>query len=156
MTTTVYVLAMAGTNLYAGTWNEYPRHGNTPINGGVYLSTDFGTNWTQVLTGEEPFSVGAIAINGINLFAGGDGVFLFPLTTVQVGLRSIQDCRCRPSCSNFCLFRHESLCRDAGIRHWSFYKQAVHSWTSVNSGLPKTTFVSTLAVLGTKCFRRDG
>ncbi|MBM4162119.1 MAG: hypothetical protein FJ217_13610 [Ignavibacteria bacterium] len=46
--------------------------------GGVFLSTDNGTSWTQVNTGLTNTSVWALAVGGTNLFAGtlGGGVFL--------------------------------------------------------------------------------
>jgi len=68
---TVYALAVSGGNLFAGTER-----------GGVLLSTDNGTSWTQ--SGLTNTNVGALAVSGTNLFAGtspngggsGGGVFL--------------------------------------------------------------------------------
>jgi ligand-binding sensor domain-containing protein len=55
-----------GTNLFAGTWD------------GVFLSTDKGISWTAVNDGLPNTDVNALAISGMNLFAGtgGGGVFL--------------------------------------------------------------------------------
>jgi hypothetical protein len=47
-------------NLYAGGW----------YGGGVFISTDNGTNWTQINTGLTSDSVYALASNGTDLFAG--------------------------------------------------------------------------------------
>jgi photosystem II stability/assembly factor-like uncharacterized protein len=59
-------LAVYGTNLFAGTY------------GGVFLSTDSGTNWTAVKTGLTNSSVQSFAVSGTKVFAGtlGGGVFL--------------------------------------------------------------------------------
>jgi photosystem II stability/assembly factor-like uncharacterized protein len=63
----IYTLAVSGTNLFAG--------GN---DGGVFLSTDNGTGWTDVSIGLTHLDVHALAVSGTNLFAGtwGGGVFL--------------------------------------------------------------------------------
>jgi hypothetical protein len=62
----VLSLAVSGTNLFAGTWG-----------GGVFLSTDNGTNWTEVNTGLTNTNVRAFVVTSTNLFAGTDGgVFL--------------------------------------------------------------------------------
>lgn len=50
------VSAVSGTNLFAGT------------GGGVFLSTNNGTSWTQ--TGLTQAEVLALAVSGTNLFAG--------------------------------------------------------------------------------------
>ena len=57
--TTIRALVVSGTNLFAGT------------NGGVFLSTNNGTNWTTV-TGVSG-SVYAFAVSDTNLFAGSYG-----------------------------------------------------------------------------------
>jgi len=64
---TVNCFAVSGTNLFAGT-----------DGGGVFLSTDNGTNWTAVNNGlPDNTSVYAFAVSGTNLFAGtSGGVFL--------------------------------------------------------------------------------
>jgi hypothetical protein len=56
--TTVYALAVSGTNLFAGTF------------GGVFLSTDNGTSWTAVNAGLTYATVYALVVSGTNLFAG--------------------------------------------------------------------------------------
>ncbi len=60
--------AVSGTNLFAGT------------EGGVFLSTNNGTSWTEVNTGLTSTSVIAFAASGTNLFAGtpGGGVWRRP------------------------------------------------------------------------------
>ena len=59
-------LAILETNLYAGT-----------IYGGIFRSTDNGTNWTSVNEGLTNTYVNSIVVSGSNLFAGTDGgVFL--------------------------------------------------------------------------------
>ncbi|MHB8580821.1 MAG: beta propeller repeat protein [Ignavibacteriaceae bacterium] len=63
----IRALAVSGTNFFAGTAN------------GVFLSTNNGTSWSQVLVNNGPaiLSVYALAIIGTNIFAGrGNGVVL--------------------------------------------------------------------------------
>jgi hypothetical protein len=57
--TTVIAFAVSGTNLFAGT-----------DGGGVYLSTNYGTNWIRVNDGLTDGYVNALAVCGTNLFAG--------------------------------------------------------------------------------------
>ncbi len=66
----VYSLAVSGSNLYAGT------------NGGVFLSNYNGTTWTAVNTGLTDLSVKHLAISGNNLFAvtRGNSVWRCPLS----------------------------------------------------------------------------
>ena len=60
----IQCFAVSGTNLFAGTGG-----------GGVFLSTNNGTSWTQ--TGYTNPFVNALTVSGTNLFAGtGVGVFL--------------------------------------------------------------------------------
>ncbi|MFN3871645.1 MAG: T9SS type A sorting domain-containing protein [Ignavibacterium sp.] len=62
----VRAIVNIGSNLFAGTEG-----------GGVYLSTDNGTNWTAVNQGLTNLNVTSFAVSGTNLFAGTfDGVFL--------------------------------------------------------------------------------
>ncbi len=62
----VHALAVAGTNLLAGTEG-----------GGVVLFTNSGSSWTAVNSGLTSMNVDALAVAGTNLFAGtGGGVFL--------------------------------------------------------------------------------
>jgi photosystem II stability/assembly factor-like uncharacterized protein len=58
----VMALAVSGTRLYAGTM-EY----------GVFLSTNNGTHWDAINSGLEDSLVHALAVSGMNLFAGSSG-----------------------------------------------------------------------------------
>ena len=66
----VWCFAVSGTNLIAGT------------NGGVFLSTNNGTSWTQVNNGLTNTGVLSLAVSGTNLFAGTlvGGVWRRPLS----------------------------------------------------------------------------
>ena len=66
----VYSFAVSGTNLFVGT------------DGGVFLSTNSGTSWTEVNSGLTNTFVRALAVSGTNLFAGtmGGGVWGRPLS----------------------------------------------------------------------------
>ena len=100
----VYSIAVCGNNIFAGTnnhvclstdnganWNDMLWTGNNVqsllINGmnifagtsggGVYLSTDNGTTWTQINNGLSNSVITSIAAIGTNIFAGtSSGVFL--------------------------------------------------------------------------------
>ena len=57
--TYVNTFALNGTDIFAGTGD-----------GGVFLSTNNGTNWTQINNGLTYTSVYAIAVNGTDIYAG--------------------------------------------------------------------------------------
>jgi photosystem II stability/assembly factor-like uncharacterized protein len=62
----VQCLAVKTIKIFAGTWG-----------GGVYFSTNNGTNWTQVNNGLPNTTVLSLTVSGSNIFAGTDsGVFL--------------------------------------------------------------------------------
>jgi hypothetical protein len=128
----VLCFVSAGTNLFAGT------------GGGVFLSTNNGTNWTAVNSGLTTTAVVSLAVNGSNLFAGtsSGGVFLStnngstwtalsPGWTIPVNALVV---------SGQNLFAGTTggvvLSTDNGI-----------NWTAANSGLTSTN-VQTLTVLG--------
>lgn len=77
-------LASDGTNIFAGTYL-----------GGVFLSTNNGSNWTAVNTGLTNTTTQSIAINGANVFVcAGGGVFLSTnngnnWTAVNTGLTNL-------------------------------------------------------------------
>jgi photosystem II stability/assembly factor-like uncharacterized protein len=77
---TVFSLAVSGSNIFAGT------------DSGVFLSTNYGTNWTAVNSGLTNTDVRALAVIDSNIFAGTyGGVFLSTdtgtsWTTVNSGL----------------------------------------------------------------------
>ena len=69
----VSCLAVSGTNLFAGTGTDL----DAPCDGGVFLSTNNGTSWTEVNSGLTNSDVLSLAVGGTNLFAGTwGGVFL--------------------------------------------------------------------------------
>jgi photosystem II stability/assembly factor-like uncharacterized protein len=63
-------LAVRGSDLFAGSW----------LNGGVYRSTDNGTNWSEVDTGLTNKKILSIAVSGTMLFVGTDGGGVFRST----------------------------------------------------------------------------
>ena len=127
------------TNLFAGT-----------IGGGVFLSTNNGTNWTAVNTGLTNTDVRSFAISGTNLFAGtyGGGVFLSTnngtnWTAVNTGLTNssvhalvISSTVGETGATN--LF----AATDGGV---FLSTNNGTSWTAVNNGL-STIYVYSLAV----------
>jgi ligand-binding sensor domain-containing protein len=61
----IYCLLSDGSNIFAGTGSA-----------GVSLSTNNGNSWSAVNNGLTSTGISSFAINGTNVFAGGDGVFL--------------------------------------------------------------------------------
>ncbi|MHB1688060.1 MAG: T9SS type A sorting domain-containing protein [Ignavibacteriaceae bacterium] len=63
----VWSFAIIGTNIFAGSGG-----------GGIFLSTNNGTSWTEVDSGLTNLGVSSLIVNGGNIFAGsyGDGVLL--------------------------------------------------------------------------------
>ena len=56
---TINSLVVSGTNIFAGTFG-----------GGVFLSTDNGSNWTAVNNGLTNTDVRSLLVSGTNIFAG--------------------------------------------------------------------------------------
>ena len=107
-----------GTNIFAGT------------NGGVFLSTNNGTNWTAVNTGLTDTlimsillpSLAQISLPGLLV-----AVSFVPPTMAQAGLQSILDYRMLCSCS--CRIRHKYLMPES-IAAVYFFRQ-----TTAQAGL---------------------
>ena len=59
--------------------------------GDVFLSTNNGTDWKPVNTGLTNTYIGAFAVFGNNIFAGGDVACFFQLMTAKVPIMSVQD-----------------------------------------------------------------
>jgi hypothetical protein len=120
------------TYLFAG-----GSHGDYSAGGGVYRTSDNGTQWTQVnsgLVGNLGYDVYALAVNGFQIFAGLEptGVFLstnngIKWTAVNSGLTNTNVLSLLMNGTN--LF--------AGTRGGGIYRSTDSgaSWTAVNSGL---------------------
>jgi hypothetical protein len=136
---TVNALVASGTNLFAGTYD-----------GGVFLSTNNGTSWSQ--TGLTNTNVHALAVSGTNLFAGTGwaGVFLSTdngtsWTAVNTGLTNTNVYALAVSGTN--LF--------AGTLYNGRVFLSTNngtSWTAASTGLPTNISVYALAVSGTNLF----
>jgi hypothetical protein len=144
----VRALAVSGTNLFAGTYFFPP----TTTYGGVFLSTNNGTSWTEVNTGLTNINVYAFAVSGTNLFAGtSGGVFLSTnngtsWTEVNTGLTYPVAYALAVSGTN--LF--------AGTYVGVFLStNNGTSWTEVNTGLPKSAYDTTQYVR-VGCFTVSG
>jgi len=133
----VRCFAVSGRNIFAGTYG-----------GGVFLSTNNGTSWTQVNNGLTNTVVLSLAVSGTNIFAGTyGGVFLSmnngaSWTQVNNGLTNTWVRAIAVSGTN--IFAGTSggvfLSTNNGT-----------SWTQVNNGLTNTN-VRSLAVSGTNIF----
>ncbi|MCX6159697.1 MAG: T9SS type A sorting domain-containing protein [Ignavibacteriae bacterium] len=133
----VRALAVSGTNIFAGTNAS-----------GVFLSTNYGTDWIAVNNGLTNLNVNAIAISGTNLFAGTDGgVFLSTNNgntwiAVNNGLTNLYVNGLTVSGIN--LF----AATDGGA---FLSTNNGTNWTSINNGLTDP-LVYFIAVTGTKLF----
>ncbi len=130
-------LVVSDTDIFAGTFN-----------GGIFLSTDGGTNWTQVNNGLTNLRITCFAISGTNIFAGTwGGVYLSTNNgakwiRVNNGLPYVKVNSFAVSDTN--LF--------AGTTRGVFLStNNGTNWTSVNDGLTDTT-VNAIAVSGTHIF----
>ena len=127
---------VSGTNLYAGSL------------GGVYLSTNNGTNWTQVTSGLV-MNVHCLAVSGTNLFAGtnGGGVFL----STNNGTSWIQDSsNLSKTTVNSIIVNGTNLC--AGTNSGIFLStNNGTNWTQVYTD-PTDINVNCLAICGMNLF----
>ena len=157
----VSVLAVIGTNLFAGTWDD-----------GVFLSTDNGGSWRAVNTGLTSSDVQALAVIGTNLYAGtqsngtGGGVFLSTnngtsWTAINNGLENT-GLSGYHSVSSFAISGTNLFAGCEPDIQGSYLGSNVNSgvflstnngtnWTAVNTGLPDTAVYS-LMVSGTNLF----
>ncbi len=127
----VFSLLVNGSCLFAGTY------------GGVQLSTDNGTSWTQ--TALTAYRIGALAVSGTSIFAGayyGDGVFVSTdngtsWTAVNSGLAETNITALAANGSN--LF--------AGTYNWGIFLSTNRgtNWTYVTSGEPNANVWCLLA-----------
>ena len=132
------LLAVSGNNLFAGT-----------LYGGVFLSTNNGTNWTVVNNGLTSTKILALAVCDSNLFAGtdgGDGIYLSTnngtsWTAVNNGI------------SDANTFAVSGTNIFAGSDDGYVYLSSNNgtSWTAVQNNLPRY-YIRGLAVSGTNLF----
>jgi outer membrane protein assembly factor BamB len=121
--------------------------------GGVFLSTDNGSSWSQVSTGLTNTNVHALVVSGTNLFAGtfGGGVFLSTdngssWSAVNNGLTSTY--------IYSLIFSGENLF--AGTDDGLFLStNNGSSWTHINTGLPNSSIYD-FAISGTNLFAGTG
>jgi photosystem II stability/assembly factor-like uncharacterized protein len=132
-------MTVSGTNIFAGASDYYPEYG------GVYLSTDNGTNWTHVNNGLTGYVVYALAVSGNQIFAAGTygisrstnngtnwtSVFSYP----GQGIMSI-------ICSDTNIF--------AGTYDGRLFRSTNNgdTWTNADAGIPDKLSVDALAANG--------
>jgi hypothetical protein len=148
----VGALAVDGTNLFAGSSGHGLKAYHEPGRG-VFLSTDYGTNWTAVNNGLTDTSVSALATSGTNLVAGtshwgwdnGGSVFLSTNSGTSWTQASLPNCWVKSfAISGPNLF--------AGTGRGVFLStNDGTSWTQVNTGLTDTNVIA-LAASGTNLF----
>jgi hypothetical protein len=129
--------AVSGTNLFAALFG-----------GGVFLSTNNGTNWTPVGVGYA--YVWALAVSDTNLFVGTHGAGVFRSTNNGTSWTAVNSGLTRPyvwalAVSGTNLFAGN----DSGV---FLSTNNGTSWTTVNSGLTNDRYVTALAVSGTNLF----
>ena len=135
----VCTFANSGTNLFAGTTDFFVD------SGGVFLSTNNGTNW--IATGFQDEIVSALVIDGLNLFAGTpNGIFLSTNNgTIWTDLNVLFGDTRAFAISGANLF--------AGTYGGGVYRSTNNgtSWTVVNNGLTDYVVIA-FAVSGTNIF----
>lgn len=143
--TTIVSFAVSPTNLFAGA-SEGPR-----ITGfSVFSTTNNGLNWANVGNTIGGPNVNALAVNGVNLFAGtdggytGQGVYLSTNNGSNWALRVL-------NLPVYCLAVTETrLFAGTGSIVFLSTNNGT-TWTEVNNGLPNTVMVS-LCISGTNLF----
>ncbi len=148
----VGALAVDGTNLFAGS-SGYGLKAYHQVGQGVFLSTDYGTNWTAVNNGLTDPSVSALAISGTNLFAGtshwgwdnGGCVFLSANSGRSWTQTSLPNCWIKSFAIN-----GPNLFAGTGRGVFHSTNNGT-SWTQVNTGLTDTNVIA-LATSGTNLF----
>jgi hypothetical protein len=143
----VYCFAIKGTYLYAGTER-----------GGVFLSTNNGTNWTAVNSGLTDTNVYTLGVSATNLFAGTffRGAFLSTnngtsWTAVNNGLpRRPYDTSSYYPITCFAV-NGTNLFAGTNLGVFRSTNNGT-SWTAVNTGLTDSGNVMSLAVSGTNLF----
>ena len=136
-----------GNNVFTGTWG-----GPSGYSGGVYLSTNEGTNWIPHNTGLADTAVLALNIIGEKLFAGTltGGVYISSnngenWVSASNGLTNI-------NVVSFAVLDTDLFCGTyGGVFHST---DSGTSWIEVNNGLPIASplIVSALATIGTNLF----
>ena len=134
----VSCFTVSGTNIFAGINNG----------GGVFLSTNNGTSWTNVNNGLTDTSVRALAISGTNLFAGtASGVFL----STNNGTRwSAVNSGLTGTVNAFAIYSTNLFAATYDGVFLSTNNGS--SWTNVSGGMYTNTPVFALAVSGTDVF----
>ncbi len=153
VSTQITSLAVSGSNLLVG--SEYREEvdicGDTAEYGGVFFSTDKGTNWTAANAGLPAYNAPlAFAVSGTNLFAGTDGSGVYLSTnngqswkSANTGMTTAHVYALAVSGTNIFAGTGSGifLSTDGGS-----------SWDSVSIGLPSSTIVVSLVVSGTNLF----
>ncbi|MCX6230806.1 MAG: T9SS type A sorting domain-containing protein [Bacteroidetes bacterium] len=141
---TIGALAINGNNIFAGT-----------DEGGVFLSTNNGTNWSAVNTGLTNNLIYSLAISGSNIFAGTNGGIFFSSnnganwTAVNNGLTNLIIKSLAISGNN--IF--------AGTNGGGIFKSTNNgtSWTAMNNGLyPTNNIIYCLTISGSNIFAGTG
>lgn len=142
ITGSVYCFAASGSNLFAGA-----------LNGGIYISSDVGSSWTESDAGLPANStVLSLLSNGGYLFAGnyGAGVYMSnnngsSWTAAAAGL---------PANASITALIANGPYIFAGTNGNGIYSSGNNgaTWTAVNNGLQNTSVVSALAANGSSIF----
>jgi len=152
---TVNALAVIGDTIFAGT-----------NGGGIFRSTDNGTNWIAVDSGLPGYNVNSVAVSGGTIFAGTEGgLFLsanngtswtaYDSLSANTGLNAADVASF--AVSGGAIFAGTSALETSyyvavGSRGIFLSINDGTSWTQVNSGLPENFCVNSLAVSGNTIF----
>lgn len=138
-------LVSIGSDLYAGTHN------------GMFLSTDYGANWTTINTGLSTFFINAVGVSGTNVFAATQSSGMY--TGVFISTNSGASWSSTASLPNNYIGTIVSNASYvfAGTEGSGVYRSSNNGviWSPVNSGLTDLA-VKSLSISGTNIFAGTG
>lgn len=135
----IWALAINGENIFAGTYED-----------GIFLSTDEGSNWTEVNNGLDGKEVRSLAISGETIFAGTrSGLFIS--TNNGANWTNVIMGSTNPDIRSFAISGNNIF---AGTWDDGVFLSTDNgtSWNAVNNGLPMLSADKSLAIIGDTVF----
>ena len=130
----IYCFSINGTDIFAGTYQ-----------GGVFLSTNYGTNWDQINNGITDSVIRSLANNGSNIFAGSSNNGLFLSTNNGTNWKTLSN----GLSGDYIIYSLAVKGTDVFAGTWGNGIQLSTnnglSWITINNGLTEK-FISALAL----------
>jgi photosystem II stability/assembly factor-like uncharacterized protein len=144
----VYSLAVIGSNIFAGTNLGVGYYNNV----GVYLSTNTGTTWTQVMNGIGYSDIIALAASGIYIFAANNGYHVFRSSNLGTSWIAVDSGLNRQSLSQS--FAVSGINLFVSNMNGGVYLSTNNGdyWTQLNVGSNSNYIVNALIANGTNVF----